>query len=153
MQRVPDPTLAYRQTAAEGTTLLGVIVSLYDRAIEDMRRAVTAMREQRIEQRTESINHALLILQQLQGTLDFAKGGEAAHQLDRFYSLVRAKLLEAQIGQSTKIMQQQIALMLEIRECWAQAELNELNAHCMIVPVPSSPITAEEGGATLEWRA
>ena len=38
-----------------------------------------------------------MVLQQLQGTLDFEHGGGAARQFEQFYNLVRAKLLEAQM--------------------------------------------------------
>lgn len=151
MPQNSDATMAYRQSVTEGTTPLGLVVLLYDRAIEDMCLAVKAMREQDVERRTGHVNHAMLILQQLQGTLDFERGGETAKQLNRLYSLVRAKLLEAQIRHSVELMQQQVRLMSEIRECWARAEQQEESSRpdC---PIPVLPIVAtDEGGPTVEW--
>ena len=62
-----------------------------------------------------------MVLQQLQGTLDFERGGSAAKQFEQFYNLVRAKLLEAQMRGSADLMQQQIRYMSEVRDCWVQA--------------------------------
>jgi hypothetical protein len=51
-----------------------------------------------IEARTAALQHSLSVLEQLHGQLEFQKGGEVAQQLDRFYSIIRGKILEAQIN-------------------------------------------------------
>jgi flagellar protein FliS len=94
---------------------------LYDAAIADMRLALAAMQKSDIESRASKIGHALLVLQQLQGTLDFERGGDAARQFEQFYNLTRAKVLEAQMRGSTDLMQQQIRSMSEVRDCWMEA--------------------------------
>ena len=125
-----------------------LVVLLYDSAIEDMRRALTAMKTSDIEARGNEISHALIVLQQLQGTLDFERGGSAARQFEQFYNLVRAKLLEAQMRGSCELMQQQIRYMSEVRDCWAQARR-------MLEPGPNAAaasIATSEGGAN-KWSA
>src|SRR5580658_6537595 len=108
MKTLVDPKRSYQETAIRGAAPLELVVTLYDIAIEDMRRALTAMQGNDIETRARQISHALIVLQQLQGTLDFERGGSAARQFEQFYSLVRAKLLEAQIRGSSELMRQQI---------------------------------------------
>ena len=100
----PNAALAYREASSLGASPVGVIVLLYDRLARDIHAAIAAMKSNEVEARSSHINHALLILQQLQGSLDFAAGGAAARQLDIFYSHVRGKLLEAQIRQSPELM-------------------------------------------------
>lgn len=114
-----------------------------------MRRALGAMQHGDIESRCLQIGHALMVLQQLQGTLDFERGGQAARQLEQFYSVVRAKLLEAQIRGSGDLMQQQIRSMSEVRDCWSEAKrlLQSVPA------APTAPVVPSEGGPTSEWHA
>ena len=61
---------------------------LYEQAVQDLQRAMVAMREGDIERRTKELDHALLVIGQLQATLDLVRGGEVARNLDRFYGVV-----------------------------------------------------------------
>jgi len=120
--KIPDAALAYCETASLGASPVGVVVLLYDRLAQDIHRGGVAMKNGDVEARIEHINHALLVLQQLQGRLDFARGGAAARQLDSFYSLVRGKLLEAQIRQSPDLLFAQAQAIAQVREGWAEVE-------------------------------
>ncbi len=148
MKTTGNARQGYQESAVRGATPIELVILLYDSAIEDMRRASTAMLKGDIELRSAQIGHALMVLQQLQGTLDFERGGEAARQFERFYSVVRAKLLEAQIRGSGDLMQQQIRSMSEVRDCWSQAKR-------LLQPVTAAPSTppTSEGGPTGEWNA
>ncbi len=110
MKTIVDPRQMYQDSAVRGATPIELVVLLYDSAIEDMRRALAAMKKGDIEARSAGVGHALMVLQQLQGTLDFEHGGTAAKQFEQFYNLVRAKLLEAQMRNSSDLMQQQDSL-------------------------------------------
>lgn len=139
----------YQESAVRGATPLELVVLLYDSAIEDMRRGLGAMLKGDIELRSVEIGHALLVLQQLQGTLDFERGGESARQLEQFYNVVRAKLLEAQIRGSGDLMQQQIRSMSEVRDCWTEAR-----RRLQSVPAaPAAPVLRSEEGPASEWHA
>lgn len=144
-----DARQGYQESAVRGATPIDLVILLYDWAIEDMRRALAAMLKGNIELRSAQIGHALMVLQQLQGTLDFERGGGAARQFERFYNVVRAKLLEAQIRGSGDLMQQQIHSMSEVRDCWTQAQR-------LLHPVSgalAAPAATSEGGSTGEWNA
>ena len=138
--KIPNAALAYRETASLGASPVGVVVLLYERLAQDIHAAVAAMKNCDIEARSQSINHALLVLQQLQGRLDFAAGGAAARQLDAFYSHVRGKLLEAQIRQSPELLLAQAQAIAQVREGWAAVERNAAQS-----PVP--PPAAETASA------
>jgi flagellar secretion chaperone FliS len=142
-----DARQFYRDNAARGATPIELVVLLYDSAIEDMRRAFAAMQKSEVEARAAHVQHALMVLQQLQGTLDFDRGGGAARQFEQFYNVIRAKLLEAQIRNSPELMGEQIRFMSEVRECWVQAKR-------IVQPksVPA-PVPTENLGANSEWNA
>lgn len=100
-----------------------MVVLLYDQLIKDLRRAVAKMPD--VEARTHELDHALRVLGQLQGTLDLGQGQVAAN-LDRFYSILRANLLEVQVTESTVLLKEQISHLMLLREAWAEVERNAL---------------------------
>jgi len=112
----------YQRSAIQGATPIELVIFLYDSAIQDLGRAVSAMRSGEIERRAAEVGHALMVLQQLQGTLDFERGGTAARQFEQFYNLLRAKVLEAQMRASPELMEHQLRYLSEVRECWIQAK-------------------------------
>lgn len=119
---IPHAALAYREAASLGASPLGAVVLLYDRLAQDIHAAVAALESEDTEARSAHVNHALLILQELQGKLDFTSGGLAARQLDAFYSHIRGKLLEAQMRKSAELLLEQAHALLQVRECWAQID-------------------------------
>jgi flagellar secretion chaperone FliS len=143
MMKSSNAALAYGQTASLGASPVGVIVLLYDRLARDIHAAIAAMKSNDIEARSSHINHALLILQQLQGSLDFAAGGAAARQLDTFYSHIRGKLLEAQIRQSPELLLTQARVIAQVRESWAEVERNASRAAAAVLPGGPDGLSAE----------
>jgi flagellar protein FliS len=118
----PTPTSAYRRSAGHSASPVGLVVLLYEQLIHDLQRALTAMDKEDIEARSNQIVHALLVLGQLHGTLDFERGGEVAANLDSFYNLLRGDLLEAQIKASPEILRRHIGNLLELREAWMEVD-------------------------------
>jgi len=122
--KIANAAFAYCEAASIGATPVGIVVLLYDRLAQDIHHAAVAMKSSDVEARGLHVNHALLILQQLQGRLDFAVGGTAARQLDAFYSVIRGKLIEAQIRQSPELLLAQAQAIAQVREGWATVESN-----------------------------
>ena len=156
MHNALEAKLTYRENAVRSATPIELVVILFDAALDDLRRAASAIHSSNVEERAAAVRHAMLILQQLQGTLDFDKGGQVARQFEQFYNLIRAKLLESQLRNSAELMQQQIQFMSEIRECWAEAE-RQLKPKPLVTTVIVAPAAArnvlEDGGPTAEWNA
>lgn len=151
MKTLVEAKRNYQQTALGGATPVELVVVLYDATIEDMRHALLAMQQHDIEACVRHIGHALIVLQQLQGTLDFERGGEAARQFERFYNLVRGKLLEAQIRNSAQIVREQMRYFSEVRDCWMQANRTLQPASNPGAPSASAGNPARAGG--IEWNA
>jgi flagellar secretion chaperone FliS len=147
-----NPSFAYRASAVAGSSPVGLVVLLYEQLIEDLRCAVGAMRAQDVQKRSRELDHALQIVGQLQGTLNKEQGGEAARNLDRFYSLLRGRLLQAQLQISPEILREQIAVLLDLREAWLQLERQTNADGPARFSMDPSPSLAESSRNT-EWRS
>jgi flagellar protein FliS len=117
-----DARHAYRDAAVRSASPVRLVVLLYEQIIQDLRGALTAIENQDIEARTKELDHALLVVGQLQATLNVEQGGQVARNLDGYYGAMRASLLEAQFKVSPEILRKQIANLLTLREAWVQVE-------------------------------
>jgi flagellar protein FliS len=141
-----DIAISYREAAVRGAGQLELVVMLYDILFDDIQRAIAAIRACDIESRTIEIKHALGVLEQLQGTLNFDEGGETARSMDRLYSIVRAKLLEAHLKSSEEILKKQVELLAPIRDAWKQISPSHPK------PAEYAPPTHLDDLPTTEWR-
>jgi len=128
-----ETELSYRKAAIQNATSVGLVIIMYDMLAADLRRAIEAMKAGDVEKRSSELKHAFLVLLQLEGSLDMDKGGPAARNLSQFYSVSRAKILEAHFKVSTEMLQRQIDLIVDVRSAWAQVN----------VPTPEA-VTAQE---------
>ena len=152
-----DANFAYRETDALTADPVGLVVILYDLLLKDLREAVLALAAGDVERRATAIRHSLLVLQQLQGTLDMEHGGIVATNLEQFYNFTRAKLLEGQIKASSDIFEQQITFVASIREAWQQVRSDQLTASVRSAKeespaVPGSILEGESAPAA-QWSA
>jgi len=130
------PAHTYRQHAVQGATPVEMVVMLYDGAIAWLQRAMTAIESNDIERKCAHLNRALAIIGQLEGTLDFERGGEVAQTLKQLYLCARAQVLKANIQNSPEILRSLIQNFVTVREAWCQAQQR-------LPPSPTTP--ANEG--------
>ncbi len=138
-----------------GASPVRLVICLYEQAIEDLRQAVVALEKGEIEARTRKINHAITVLGQLQGSLDMVRGGEVARNLERFYDILRAGIVEAQLKQSPRILEQQISQLVLVYEAWLEVERA---ASAAPLPPPqespeAAPPIASPGSPAADWSA
>jgi flagellar secretion chaperone FliS len=117
-----DARSLYREAAGRGASGVQLVVLLYEQVIQDLGRAIRAIEAENIEARTREINHALKVIAHLQTTLNLQVKGRVVENLMRFYTALRARLLEAQAQVSRPILQEQITLLLEMREAWIEVD-------------------------------
>jgi len=110
--------LSYRRSAIEGASTIGLMIALLDTLAGDFRRAAAAIRTREIEIRCRELNHAALVLGQLENWIDLKNGGESAQTLSRFYAYLRAKMTEAAITKSASLLETQIEMILHVRSSW-----------------------------------
>lgn len=114
--------LSYQRAAIEGASPIGLMIVLFDTLAGDLRRAVTALKQNDIETRCRELNHGILVLGQLENWLDLENGGESAATLARFYTYLRAKMMEAAITKSAKLLEVQIEMLLHVRSSWQKLD-------------------------------
>jgi flagellar protein FliS len=136
-----DAISSYREANVRGAKPVRLVICLYEQAIGDLRRAIIALETGAIETRTREINHALKVIAQLEGSLDMERGGDVARNLGRFYGMLRRGLTEAQMRQSSSLLQQQISQLVEVHEAWLEVE------RATEVPNPLYPEHSSEAAA------
>jgi flagellar protein FliS len=160
-----DTAFAYQQSTASAASSVGQVVALYDRILRDLRSAIAAIGAGQIENRVNSLNHALTIIGELQSVLDFQRGGEAARNLDSFYTITRGMVTEAGVTSSVDQLQELVSMFARIRAAWAHVERtvapseptqrlrvstqSQAQPSQNISPSPEHSTGAETGG----WRA
>jgi flagellar protein FliS len=118
--------LSYRRSAIAGASPIGLMIALLDTLAGDLRRAGNALRENDIETRCRELNHAALVLGQLESWLDLKNGGDSAETLSRFYAYLRAKMMEASVSKSAAVLDKQIEMILHVRSAWQQLDTSPL---------------------------
>ncbi|HUN90339.1 MAG TPA: flagellar protein FliS [Terriglobales bacterium] len=118
----------YVSESAAGVSPVGIVIRVYENIVSDLGRAVNAVRDGDIEKRSLQLDHALLLIAHLESALDLERGGQPARLLGKFYSLARNRIVQAQMKQSGKILEEIANDFLSIREAWVQVEQQEAAA-------------------------
>jgi flagellar protein FliS len=117
-----DSAFAYHRSTAVGASPVGQVVALYDTIVRDLHRATGGMEAGDVEKRVAAVNHALLVIGELQGVLDFERGGEAARNLENYYKVIRGLILQGSMQGSRQILEEVIAMVVRVRAAWSQIE-------------------------------
>ena len=121
-----DALQAYRESGITDDDPVHLIVLLHDQLLRDLHRALDAFEKQDIPRRADELDHALLVIGQLQGTLNLESGGEVARNLDQFYNLFRENLLRAVLEDSPALLEKQSQHILGLREAWLEVRREQL---------------------------
>jgi len=143
--------LSYLRAKVQDASAVGLVIILFDQLITDIKRAIAAIETREIEKRCREIKHALVVLQQLEGSLDKEKGGQAAEHFSRFYSAIRSKLLEANIKVSPEILNQRMDLLFQVRRAWQQVD--RAAAEPLTVTTPVNSTSSGEESRNTDWTA
>jgi flagellar protein FliS len=110
---------AYRQTEVQSRTPVELVVLLYDGAITFATNARTALERHDVPGKTGAISRVLAIISELQSTLDLERGGAVAESLDRLYSYINTRLVDASFKRDAKALDEVIGLLTPLRDAWS----------------------------------
>ncbi len=149
-----DAIQAYRESELAEDKPVRLVVLLYDQLLRDLYRALDAFEKQDIPRRCDELDHALVVLAQLQGTLDLESGGEVAENLDRFYHLIREDLVRAGLDESPHLLHKQWQQILAVRSAWLEVEQQQTSPSPKSV-APLAPHSPDRDNAkgTPKWQA
>jgi len=151
----------YRELAIKGATPVGLIVILYDMAIESLGHAKREIDNGNIEARTTDLNHVLLVIGELERSLNFEAGGEVAKRLAAFYDVARCKVLEANIKASKLVIDRLSDVLCSLRDAWKIVEQKTAGKSGAELaretprpsPVYSAPSPQDDDRPQLRWSA
>lgn len=110
---------AYRQTEVQSRTPLELVVMLYDGALTFLGVARSAIERNDIAARREAISRTIAILSELQSTLDMDQGGALSESLDRLYTYLNGRLIDASFKRDVRPIDETIRLLTTLRDAWA----------------------------------
>ncbi len=143
--------VAYQEAAVRNANAIELVVMLYDILTKDLHGAIQAIEAGNIEARSAKLKHGFLALQQLEGSLPLEDGGDLATDMSRFYSMLRAQMMKAQVQQDPAILRELIQLLFSVREAWV--ELNGRQSSPAEVPTAQTSPSAPAQLQTASWKA
>lgn len=112
---------------------------LYEGAIRFTKQARAAMEQKKIADKGKFISKATAILSELMATLDFKAGGELAVDLENLYVFMIDKLIEGNINNDTKCLDNVEELLMTLYSAWKDVIENPRDDG-----VPSARLQPEE---------
>ena len=117
MESYGSDNLASQAAVANNVALIQM---LFDGLTDTLVAAQGHLAHGAIQEKGKCIARASRIVIGLQGSLDFAKGGELAQNLNDLYNYVTRRLIFANAHNDMAVLQEIHGLMTEIRSAWQE---------------------------------
>ena len=117
MESYGSDNLASQASVANNVALIQM---LFDGLTDTLVAAQGHLAHGAIQEKGKCIARASRIVIGLQGSLDFAKGGELAQNLNDLYNYVTRRLIFANAHNDMAVLQEIHGLMTEIRSAWRE---------------------------------
>ncbi len=109
------------QTAVATADPHRMTLLLYDGAIEAIRLAQAHMGTRRIAAKCEAIGKAVRIVEEgLRASVDRKAGGQLAERLNALYEYITMRLLQGNLRNDRKALEEAASLLQDLRSAWAQ---------------------------------
>jgi flagellar protein FliS len=115
----------YKQVQVNSRSPLELVVMLYDGALASIERARDAMARRDLVTKGIQMSKALAILVELQSTLNLEEGREVAAHLDRLYTYLSTRILEANLHGQVEPLDEAIRLLSTVRSAWVEVAARE----------------------------
>jgi flagellar protein FliS len=106
------------QTGIESASPHRLIQMLMEGALGRIATAKGHMERGEIRSKGEQIGSAISILEGLKASLDHEKGGDIAHNLEDLYIYMERRLIDANRGNDTSLLDEVSDLLKQIKEAW-----------------------------------
>ncbi len=117
MESYGSDNLASQASVANNVALIQM---LFDGLVDSLVAAQGHLAHGAIQEKGKCVARASRIVIGLQGSLDFAKGGELAQNLNDLYNYVTRRLIFANAHNDMAVLQEIHGLMTEIRSAWQE---------------------------------
>ena len=109
---------AYQETAVCTQNRGQLVVMLYEGAIKFLKQAIADLEREDYASKGIRIAKAVDIIIELNTVLDMDKGGEIAQNLRSLYNFMHHHLSEANLKKDTRMIQDVINLLQELKQGW-----------------------------------
>lgn len=127
----------YRKTSVLTADRKRLVLMCYEGAIDHLRMGKKKYGEKDFEGKARAFAKALDIIQELRSSLDFAKGGTLAKNLDALYGYVLRGLLDADIKRDMGALDEIVWILCELKSAWEETFYNQ-----------ETPVTAQAGSVS-----
>ena len=110
----------YQKIEVNSSNGLQLVVMLYDGAIRFLGNARVSMQSNDLPGKAIAIDRALAIIGELQATLKLEEGGELAQSLDKLYSYMTQRIMEASMKLNVKPLDEVIKLLSILNSAWTE---------------------------------
>jgi len=112
------------RTNSVNTSPLQLVVMCYDGMLRFMKKVHDAIEANDIPNRVTYLNKTLAIVDELQGSLDFVRGGDVARNLDRIYNYLSNELMKVGMHNDLKTLNHLDTLVRDLRSAWSDIANN-----------------------------
>ena len=115
----------YQEVAVQTSSPAKLVVMLYEGAIRFLRQSISAIQSKDLNVKRQSVDRAVAVIQHLQSTLDMSQGKEVAADLDRLYTYVIARVLDASGKLEVEPLEEAIKLLTVLLSGWEEVAKKE----------------------------
>jgi len=131
----------YQKVQIETNDPIKLVVMLYEGAINFLEQAKRRLDENQIAEKGILINKVVAIVSELQSSLNLKEGREVAGSLDRLYTYMINRLVEANANNDTAILNEIINHLRTLKSAWSN--LAEKGSQAAAETVQASQAAAE----------
>ena len=113
-----NPLAAYKENTVTTQSKGKTVVLLYDGAIRFLKQALACMQAGDVAGRNERILKAEAIIDELDVSLNMDAGGELAANLRLLYDFMRRNLVQANMSQDARRVQEVISILADLNSGW-----------------------------------
>ena len=117
----------YDRTIIKTSGKLDLVIMCYEKAIQLLNRAKEHLLDQEIEKKVYKTKKVIDIINELNGALDMAKGGQIAVNLQSIYTYLIQRILSGDINKDTSAYDEAIRILSDLKEAWEQISSEEKN--------------------------
>jgi flagellar protein FliS len=111
---------AYQQVEVNSSSGLQLVVMLYDGAIRFLGDAKACIENGDLSGKALAIDRTLAIIGELQSTLKLEEGGELAQSLDKLYTYMTERVIEASLKLNIKPVDEVVKLLSILNSAWTE---------------------------------
>jgi flagellar protein FliS len=113
---------AYRSVSAHGIAASadphGLVVALFDAILGRLAAAGASIERGDIARKASLLHSSVILIAELRGSLDLARGGSLAQNLSNLYDYMARRLVHANLNSDASAVREVAGLLKEIRDAW-----------------------------------